>query len=491
MVVVGHDCDRLVLLPECHVRGTYSFVAHAAKQEKVRLQGAEDYRINLPASAEQLAKFRGDLQLELVSVGVWRATSPGAASGQLQGSCQGATHVVRGVVLGTFGVPAGTRVKLYSAGKGELDVCRKAGAEAAAPQEMCNVPLRLELARLREGSTLPLAERAVPEKPTVCPLGFVRAENKCVRAGTVQTYQCAPLDVSGCKRQCDNGEFDSCTRLAGLYVEGKGVSKDPVEAARLFEAACEGGDPLACSHLGIMCAEGVGISTDLDQAVSLLRVACDLGNASACTRLGVMYLQGTGVSKDNDWASYLLRRGCDAGEPKGCANLAMMLRDGEGNPRNHPVPEQLLARACDGGSAVSCAELADMAQTRQQQCDAGKLDVCGQLGTMYLEGVGVERDAKRAILLMERGCAGSEPFSCGSLGILYASGGPVARNVRRAVPLLEMACERDFAEACAYLGFLYEGDDNRPEDSRAVQTYQKACTLGAEAGCEAVRRLEE
>jgi hypothetical protein len=42
IAVVGHDCDRLVLMPECHVRGSYTFVAHSAKQEKVRLQGAED-----------------------------------------------------------------------------------------------------------------------------------------------------------------------------------------------------------------------------------------------------------------------------------------------------------------------------------------------------------------------------------------------------------------------------------------------------------------
>jgi TPR repeat protein len=436
-------------------------------------------------------KYRGDLQLELVSVGVWRATIPGAAVGQLQGSCQGATHIVRGVLLGSFSVPAGTRVKLYSAGKGELDVCKKAGSEGEPPTEMCNIPLRLELARLREGPTLSPADRKVPEKPTVCPLGFVYAENKCARLGTVQTYECAPEDVAGCKKQCDAANFESCTRLAAIYHQGKGVSKDETEAARLFEAACEGGDPLACSNLGIMYADGVGVSTDLDQAVSLLRVACDWGNASACTRLGVMYRQGAGVPKDQDWATYLLQRGCDAGDSKGCANLAMMLRDGEGNPRKHPAPAQLLARACDGGSEVSCGELADVAQTRQQQCDAGKLDACGHLGTMYLEGLGVERDVKQAISLMERACAGREPLACGNLGILYASGGPVARNVHRAVPLLEMACDREFADACAYLGLLYEGDDNRPEDSRAVETYQKACALGAESGCEAVRRLEE
>jgi hypothetical protein len=83
-------------------------------------------------------------------------------------------------------------------------------------------------------------------------------------------------------RACTDGWLNGCERLAGLYLQGDGTTRDPARAATFFEQACEGGSGTACSNLGLMYHRGDGIPQDVGKGLAYLQRACELGYANAC-----------------------------------------------------------------------------------------------------------------------------------------------------------------------------------------------------------------
>ena len=58
----------------------------------------------------------------------------------------------------------------------------------------------------------------------------------------------------------------------------------------------------------------------------------------------------------------------------------------------------------------------------RQACDAKNQDGCGNLGTMYLKGIGVAQDPVHAIELLTPSCTDHFLDACGSLGLAYGLG---------------------------------------------------------------------
>jgi hypothetical protein len=84
------------------------------------------------------------------------------------------------------------------------------------------------------------------------------------------------------ERACDQGFNPGCGDLAGLYLQGDGVTRDAQRAAVLFGQACTGGVGLSCSNLGRMFYTGDGIGQDKPRGLAYLKTACDRGLANAC-----------------------------------------------------------------------------------------------------------------------------------------------------------------------------------------------------------------
>jgi uncharacterized protein len=68
---------------------------------------------------------------------------------------------------------------------------------------------------------------------------------------------------------------DAQYELARLYVDGKGVAKDPEEAMRWFVAAAEQGLPRAQAAFGAMLVKGQGAPKDVSRGLSWLTLAKD------------------------------------------------------------------------------------------------------------------------------------------------------------------------------------------------------------------------
>jgi hypothetical protein len=118
IAVVAYDCKTLRVLPDCRVKGGYSFLGVTVKEQLLRLENADEVKANLPFSGAVLGAKLGasmargsTLDVALVVIGK-RVASRGTLTGaQLAGQCAGATHFVRAATVGAFVVKTGTRGK--------------------------------------------------------------------------------------------------------------------------------------------------------------------------------------------------------------------------------------------------------------------------------------------------------------------------------------------------------------------------------------------
>jgi TPR repeat protein len=83
-----------------------------------------------------------------------------------------------------------------------------------------------------------------------------------------------------------------------MYLSGRGVPRDYVEAVKLSRLAAEQGLAAAQYNLAYAYANGQGVPQDYVEAVKWSRLAADQGSPTAQYYLGVAYGNGQGVPKD-------------------------------------------------------------------------------------------------------------------------------------------------------------------------------------------------
>ena len=71
--------------------------------------------------------------------------------------------------------------------------------------------------------------------------------------------------------EANRGKAQAQYELGMCYYEGKGVSKDEVEAVRWWRKAAEQGEAIAQCSLGVCYAKGKGVSQDYNEAVKWYR----------------------------------------------------------------------------------------------------------------------------------------------------------------------------------------------------------------------------
>ena len=101
------------------------------------------------------------------------------------------------------------------------------------------------------------------------------------------------------------------------------------------------------------------------------------------------------------------------------------------------------------------------------------------LGWMYLNGYGVERDYRQAIVWFRKAAEQGNASAQISLGWVYETGSGVERDLRRAVEWYRGAAEQGDARAQTNLGRMYvNGRGVRRNDSYAVEWFRRAAEQG-------------
>jgi TPR repeat protein len=179
-------------------------------------------------------------------------------------------------------------------------------------------------------------------------------------------------------------------KLAGDYLVGKGVPKDPVQSAYWFRKAADQGDPGAQNQLGYMYVWGIGVDRDDTQAFRWFSRAAGDGMQQAKLNMAVMYMKGLGVSRDPEMGRLLLTELAAKRNGRAEDYLGVIYLQGEAGPADAAAAEQWFERA---------------AKDRNPEGEYA-------LGQFYSVGAGHEHDfGKAAKFLREAARAGYVPVA--------------------------------------------------------------------------------
>ena len=128
------------------------------------------------------------------------------------------------------------------------------------------------------------------------------------------------------KLAAERGHVDAQAYLAGAYRTGVGVEKNPAEAMHWFRAAAEQGDARSQGVLASIYGTGEGVPKDLPEAVKWYRLAAEQGLVRAQANLGAMLYLGQGVAKDPVEAYKWLHLAALKNDPDALKNRALVAK---------------------------------------------------------------------------------------------------------------------------------------------------------------------
>lgn len=122
----------------------------------------------------------------------------------------------------------------------------------------------------------------------------------------------------------EQGHVDAQAYLAGAYRTGSGVGKNPDETVRWFRAAAERGDARSQGVLASIYGTGEGVPKDLPEAAKWYRLAAEQGLVRAQANLGAYYFLGQGVPKDPVEAYKWLHLAAQKGDQEAAKNRGLV-----------------------------------------------------------------------------------------------------------------------------------------------------------------------
>ncbi|MBX3190855.1 MAG: sel1 repeat family protein [Labilithrix sp.] len=496
VAIVSYSCSGFKLLKECKVDGTYGFLGMSKKEQVVQLTNADEVKANLPLGGIGISGevARGSsLDVAMIMVGKVKTTWAKVQADELKGECDGATHFVKGAMVGAFVMQTGTKgqvktaAQMFGAGgsgsstseksvknkDGDIADCAKASPDDKRAPAQCQAFIRLELKAIAPKKAATAAAEPPPPEPKAasaevaaaeptCPKGLVMAEGKCTEPANAAAYLCNASNANECVEQCGKGNGGSCGAAGALYVSGRGgAGRDEVKARELFNKGCTASDVKSCTNLGVLLAQGRGGAKDAAGAAKNFEKGCADADALACGMLGTLYQTGDGVAKDEAKATALLTKGCEGGNDHACGAAGKMLLAA----KDMPKAIDFMKKACDGTQGQSCTDLGQIHETG---------------------GQGVSKNPIMAKLLYQRGCFRGSMQGCVDQGRLELGFGGNQDAAKRA---FEMACNRNTLLGCAAMKVLFGG--NRPViGAIEAQELGKSCNAGNMRDCGAAGTLQ-
>lgn len=172
--------------------------------------------------------------------------------------------------------------------------------------------------------------------------------------------------------------------------------------------------------------------------VRLENIPCHHGSGSACMTLGVASYEGSIIPRDLAEAGKDFAHACELGVPNGCANLVRTVQETKG-------------------------------EAFQSSCNAGDGESCFLLGSLYLSGSGVPRDAARGFTLLQQSCSADWWRGCGGLGECYRTGSGTQVDNALALENFDKACRNGIAPSCFSAASMYHTLNNEGEAQKKLR----------------------
>ncbi len=260
---------------------------------------------------------------------------------------------------------------------------------------------------------------------------------------------------------CERGYNPACRR--NNWFDGRHA--DLAAAAEALLPSCESGDPVACIVTGWQQeAVGRAAGTPAERLRQIKRAArnyklhCDKSYAPSCHDYARVLYEEKALGADPRAAVKRWQDACIQGVAPSCNTLAQLhLTGGPAIRPNRRTAKDYAKRACDQGFPEGCATLGAMEQDGWDVatfdafygdlCSRGHRDSCWTLARTYFDGIHPE---------------------------------PIEG---RAQDLFAQACDLGHARSCFESGRHHDEGQNT-DNAKAAHYYQRACELGAPAGCD-------
>jgi hypothetical protein len=226
VAVVAYFCDGIRLLKDCHIDGQYGFMGMTRREQVVRLENADELRES--AAQRRIPGRRGAARVDhRQSRWSWsaRPVRPGGhpTKDDLKGTCDGATHYVRGALVGAFVVDRGSQAKVRAAAE-ILGVGAGANSSSAAQyRNQDGDPADCKNASPDSPKApAPTDAPAVAAVDEPCPQGLVFSDGKCTAPAAAAAYQCTQGNADECTPIATRGTREAVPRLEPCSPRGKG-----------------------------------------------------------------------------------------------------------------------------------------------------------------------------------------------------------------------------------------------------------------------------
>lgn len=218
-----------------------------------------------------------------------------------------------------------------------------------------------------------------------------------------------PQDTEGAislyTKAAEQGNIPAMFRLGNIFVTDKD-HEDPAKAFDYLTKCADAGFPLAHGCLGDMHYYGIGRDKDPARAAEEYMRAASKGDFISMFKLGCMFEAGIGVEKDPKRSQTMFYGSAQGGVAEAQFKVASMVYDGE-MPGGHEEAAKWYT-ACSEHVPVAKFNLATMYlqgdgvakdakkafSLYRDLADLGDKDAAMQVGKMYLDGEGVEQNAE-------------------------------------------------------------------------------------------------
>jgi TPR repeat protein len=161
-------------------------------------------------------------------------------------------------------------------------------------------------------------------------------------------------------------------------------TSEPQEALKWFAAAAANGQTEAMTQAGLMMTNGLGREApDFPAAVGWFQQGAAAGDSDAMVSLADCYLLGKGVARNEMKAVEILQAASALNHPQGMNKLGDLLK--KGIPGYFPPNYEEALRLFSSSQKL------------------GNGDAQANLGVMYVNGLGVPKDMKKAFALWKEG----------------------------------------------------------------------------------------
>ena len=215
----------------------------------------------------------------------------------------------------------------------------------------------------------------------------------------------------GLKKQAEEGDHDSQSKLGVLYAKGVGVKKDLTEAAKLFKQAAEGGHVKAQLDLAKSYFEGKGVDRNPTTAIHWFEKSAKAGHGQAQIELGLLYIQGIGCRQDIELGLTWIKKASTVRHPTYAKQAQTLLDRLKANPPKIGPDIKALTKRAENGELKAQLELAnryergaglkvDFSAVRRWLDAAvrqGSSGASHHLGGMLMAGRGLKENPEKAV----------------------------------------------------------------------------------------------